>query len=125
MSVLRDFIDSNSHTVGGGSSRPCRRNRQTRNTEHVGTTMLVFGFHRGADFVNAEMALRRPGAPPCRSAGHCEGRRKRFSCPQPRSDDEAINAVFTRIVNDYSIVQGTAAIGPQGGGLHGLVNLGS
>src|ERR1700722_6262506 len=125
MSVLRDFIDSNSHTVGGGSSRPGRRTPQSRNSRDDDMTMLVFGFHRGPDFVNAEMALRRAGAPARRRRPITRAAPPAFSWPQPLPRDQAINVVFTRIVNDYSTVHGTTAVCLIRGELHEPVNLGS
>jgi hypothetical protein len=101
MSVLRDFIDSNSHTVGGGLGRPRRRNLQSRNSQDDGMTMLVFGFHRGPDFMNAVMALRRT----ITAVDHASGDAGVFiAAPVPRG--QAINVVFTRIVNDYSTFMG-------------------
>jgi hypothetical protein len=125
MSVLRDFIDSNSHTVGGGLSRPRRRNLQSRNSRDDGMTMLVFGFHQGPDFVNAEMALRRPGAPAGPAGRSRELRRQRFRGRNPARATKLINVVFTRIVNDYSTVHGTTAVCLIRGELHEPVNLGS
>jgi hypothetical protein len=74
--------------------------------------MLVFGFHRRTDFVNAGMALRRSGAPNGTPPAMAKAGALFHGSNPPGS--EAINAVFTRIVNDYSIVHGTTAIGPVG-----------
>jgi hypothetical protein len=71
--------------------------------------MLVFGFHRGPDFANDELTLGRTltrPAQPSRGRG-CNA--KRFFVNAGRPLCGAINVVFTRIVNDYSIVHGTTA----------------
>jgi len=87
-------------------------------------TMLVFGFRRPLDFLDAAMALRRGGPRP--------GPSKDWSRPDCRNFinatgwvSGAINVVFTRIVNDYSTVHGTTVICPIRGRSHEPVNLGS
>jgi hypothetical protein len=87
--------------------------------------MLVFGFHRPPDFVNAEMALwpARGSAPAIRRG--VPGAAKGVFVIATRSVREAINVVFTRIVNDYSTVHGTTAVCPMRGESYEPVNLGS
>ena len=71
--------------------------------------MLVFGFHRPPDFVNGELTLPRSG---CGGAGSRRDRRGALGAFFMNTDRllrEAINVVFTRIVNDYSTVHGTTA----------------
>jgi hypothetical protein len=87
--------------------------------------MLVFGFHQGRNSVNAEMALRPAGAPTGAIRRQSRTAPRPFSWPQILPLNKAINVVFTRIVNDYSTVHATSAVGPNRGELHELVNLGS
>jgi hypothetical protein len=77
--------------------------------------MLVFGFHPAADFVNealmlaaASGAVRTPGSSRLPATD-------RFFINPGRPLCDPINVVFTRIVNDYSIVHGTTAGGATTG----------
>jgi hypothetical protein len=50
--------------------------------------MLVFGFHQGSDFMNAEMALRRTAGPICERAiaAECTANVSRQNCLAPNSN---------------------------------------